>query len=78
MVRALIEISGNVNRVLNIIKAKFDLKDKGAAVEFIVNDYVEYKNEPELRQEFIKKIKEIEKHKSIKVDNFAERYGLEF
>jgi len=38
--------------------------------------YVEEENKFELRQEFIKKIMEIEKQKSINVENFAERYGL--
>jgi len=33
-------------------------------------------NEPELRPEFIEKIKQIEKQKSIRVKDFAKRYGL--
>ena len=32
--------------------------------------------EPELRDEFIRKMKDIELEPSIPVDNFAERYGL--
>lgn len=76
MVQALINLNDNTNRVLNIIKAKYDLHDKGEAVEFIVNKYVEYENEPELKPEFIEKMKKIRKEKSIKVDDFAERYGL--
>lgn len=76
MVQALIELNQNINRVLNIIKAKHDLKDKGEAVEFVVNEYIEYGNEPELRPEFVDKISRIKKQKSIRVENFAERYGL--
>lgn len=76
MVQALIELNQNINRVLNIIKAKHDLKDKGEAVEFVVNEYIEYGNEPELRSEFVDKINQIKKQKSIRVENFAERYGL--
>ncbi|MBI2112763.1 DUF2683 family protein [Candidatus Woesearchaeota archaeon] len=76
MVQALIEINENVNRVLNIVKAKFNLKDKGEAVELVVNQYIEMENEPELRPEFIQRIEEIKKQKSIRVDNFAERYGI--
>ncbi len=76
MVRALINLDENINRVLNIVKAKYGLKDKSEAVEFVINRYIEFESEPELRPEFIKKIKEIEKQKSIKIKNFAERYNL--
>ena len=76
MVQALIEIDENTNRVLNIVKAKFDLNDKGKAIEFVVHEYIEKENEPELRPDFIKKIKEIHQQKSIPVKDFAKRYGL--
>ena len=77
MVQALIKLNGNINRVLNIVKAKYGLKDKSEAVEFIVNKYIEFENEPELRPEFIEKMKKIKKEKSIHVDDFAKRYGLD-
>ncbi len=76
MVQALIHINENVNRVLNIVKAKYDFKDKGEAIEFVVNEFIENENEPQLKTEFIEKIKKIQKQKSIKVDDFAKRYGL--
>jgi hypothetical protein len=76
MVQALVNINENVNRVLNIVKAKHDFKDKGEAIEFVVNEYIEMENEPALKVEFIEKMKQIEKQKSIKVDDFAKRYGL--
>ncbi|MBI3032984.1 DUF2683 family protein [Candidatus Woesearchaeota archaeon] len=76
MVQALIEIDDNTNRVLNMVKAKHGLKDKAQAIKYVVSEYVEIENEPELRPEFIKKMEEIKKQKSIKVDDFARRYGL--
>ncbi len=76
MVQALVTIDDNTNRVLNVVKATFGFNDKGEAIEFVVGKYIETSEEPELRPEFIKKIKEIQKQKSIKVKNFAERYGL--
>jgi hypothetical protein len=75
MVNALIKIDENTNKVLNVVKAKYSLKDKGEAVEFVVTKYVE-EDEPELKPEFIEKIKEIEKQKSIQVEDFSKRYGL--
>ncbi len=76
MVQALIELDDNTNRVLNIIKAKFGLKDKGEAIQYVVTEYIEFEDEPELKSDFIKKMEEIKKQRSIKVDNFAQRYGL--
>ena len=77
MIQALIKLNDNINRVLNIVKAKYDLKDKSETIEFIVKKYIEYENEPELKPEFIEKINKIKKEKSIRVDDFAKRYGLD-
>jgi len=76
MVNALIQLDGNTNKVLNIVKARYGLKNKGEAIQFVVNEFVEYENEPDLRPEFIEKMQEISKQKSIRVDDFAKRYGL--
>ena len=76
MVQALITINENANRVLNIVKAKFDFKDKSEAIEYIITKFIEYENDPELKPEFVEKIKKIKKEKSIRVDDFAKRYGL--
>lgn len=75
MVNALIKLDENTNRVLNIVKAKYGFKDKGEAVEFVISKYIEAEEEPELRPEFIEKIREIEKQKTIKVENFSKRYN---
>lgn len=76
MVQALVQIDDNTNRVLNIVKAKYGLTDKGEAIELVVNKYIEKEDEPELKPEFIKKINQIRKQKSVRVKNFAKRYGL--
>lgn len=76
MTQALIKLNENINRVLNIVKARYDLKDKSETIEFIVKKYIEYENEPELKPEFIEKMKKIKKEKSIHVDDFAKRYEL--
>ena len=76
MVQALVKIDENTNRVLDVVKAKYGLNDKGKAIELVVKRYIEEEEDPELRPEFIEKMKDIQKQKSIKVNNFAERYGL--
>ena len=76
MVQALVEIDDNTNRVLNIVKAKFGLKDKSEAINLVVNKYEEVALEPELRPEYIEKARKIMKQKPIKigtVDNIRKR-----
>jgi len=75
MVQALVKLNDETNRVLNVVKAKQGFKDKAEAIEFIVHKYVEFE-EPELRPEFIDKMKRIEKQQSIQVKDFAKRYNL--
>jgi phosphohistidine swiveling domain-containing protein len=41
MVKALIELDEDTNKTLNIVKAKYELKDKGHAIEFVVKKYNE-------------------------------------
>jgi len=76
MVNALVQIEDNINRVLDIIKAKHGLRNKGEAINFVVNMYIEHEAEPELLPEFIEKMKEIERQRSVAVKDFSKRYGL--
>ena len=76
MVQAVININEHTNRVLNIVKAQYDLHDKSEAIEKVVEVYEEELMEPELRPDYIEKIKRIRKEKSIRVKSFDERYGL--
>ncbi|MFH0861579.1 MAG: DUF2683 family protein [Candidatus Altiarchaeota archaeon] len=56
----MINIDDHVNRILNIVKAKYGLKDKSQAINLVVNEYEENFLEPELRPEYIEKIRKIE------------------
>lgn len=77
MTHALINLSDETNKVLNMIKAKFNLKDKSQAVEAVVEHYIECEGEPDFKEEFLEKIRKAEKGKFIKVTDFAEHYGLD-
>ena len=76
MVQAIITISDDVNMILNVVKAKYGLKDKSEAISAMANEYKNKLLEPELKPEFIDKMQKISKEKSIKVNNFSKRYGL--
>ena len=72
MVQAMININENVNRVLNIIKAKYGLKDKSEAINLVVNEYEENFLEPELRPEYLEKLQKIRKGKYLKFNSINE------
>jgi len=76
MVQALVEIDENTNRVLNVVKAKYGLKDKGEAIKVVVKEYIEMENEPELRPEFIKKMRQVQKEPGVKIDDFKKHFGI--
>ncbi|MFH1307024.1 MAG: DUF2683 family protein [Candidatus Micrarchaeota archaeon] len=65
MVYAVIDISEEANRILNIIKAKYDLKNKSQAINVVAHKYGKELLEPELRPEYVKKLKKIMKEKPI-------------
>tara|TARA_Y100000310_G_C20581142_1_gene763043 strand:- start:134 stop:373 length:240 start_codon:yes stop_codon:yes gene_type:complete len=67
MVQAMINIEKHTNWVLNIIKAKYDLKTKSQAINFLACNYEENFLEPELRPEYIEKAKKVMKQKALKV-----------
>lgn len=67
MVQAIININEQANQILNIIKAKFGLKDKSEAINLMAQQYGEDILEPELKPEYVKKIKRIMKQKPIHV-----------
>ena len=71
-IQSLIEINEHQDRVLNIVKAKYGLKNKSEAVEFITKTYEESFLEPEFRPEFVEKLEKIRKGKYIKFSSIEE------
>ena len=63
MVQAIINIDENTNRILNILKAKYGLKDKSQAIDRMAKEYAEEILEPQLRPEYIEKLEKIRKGK---------------
>jgi len=66
MVQAIINLNEYENRVLNIVKGKFGLKNKSEAINLIIDRFEQEHIEPELKPEFIKEIKKIEKEGKFK------------
>ena len=76
MVQAMIQISDEANQILNIVKARYSLKDKSGAIEKVVLEFGEDLLEPQLRPEFIQKMKERQKEKTVKVTDFRKYFNL--
>jgi len=74
MVKAIVEINERANRIINIVKAKEDLRDKSDVINLIIDTYGKEFMEPELRPEFIKELLEAQKENTIKVKDFNSRY----
>jgi hypothetical protein len=78
MPQALIHLGEREDRILTIIKGKYGLKNKSDAVNHLIQQYEEELLEPELRPEFVKKMRKIEKEKPIvigTVDDLRKRYS---
>jgi len=71
MVQAMVDISEEANQILNIVKAKYNLKTKSEAITKLVLEYGRDLLEPNLRPEYVKKLKRLEKEKGIPFKNIA-------
>ncbi len=72
MVEAIIDIEDGTNRTLNIVKAKFNLKDKSEAIDIMAKQYEQTILEPQLRPEYREKLKRIKKEKGIRFKSVDE------
>jgi hypothetical protein len=61
MVQAMVNLGDREDRLLTIIKGKFGLKNKSDAMNFVIGKFEEELLEPELRPEYVHKIRNIEK-----------------
>ncbi|MFQ6135588.1 MAG: DUF2683 family protein [Candidatus Hydrothermarchaeales archaeon] len=77
MVKAMINLTEYENRVLNIIKAKFGFRNKSEAIKWIIQKYESEFLEPELRPEFIEKMRKREKEPIVQVKDFRKHFELE-
>ena len=67
MPTAIVELDEEANHVINIVKAKYGLNDKSQAINQMAKEYGSEILEPELRPEYIEKLKRLEKEKSIPI-----------
>lgn len=76
MVKAIVDIDENANRILNIVKAKENLNDKSQAINLILNFYGKEFLEEELKPEFIKELLMAQNEEVVKIDDWNSYFGL--
>lgn len=63
MTSAIVNLTDENNRFLNIIKAHFGIKNKSDAINFVVENFQKDEVKLEVRPEYIRKLKRIMKQK---------------
>ena len=63
MVQAMIDIPKQANQVLNIVKARYNLKTKSEAIARVVLAYGNELLEPNIRPEYLNRLQKIRKGK---------------
>lgn len=77
MVKAIVDIDKEANKILNHLKVEYNLKTKSEAINFMAKQMKKFvRTEPEIRPEYLEKLKRIEKGKYRKVKDFAKEFGL--
>ena len=79
MVKAIVEIDEEANRVINILKAQYGLRDKSQAINRLAKEYRELVLESGFRPEYVRRLLEIQKERIIRIGrptDVRKRYGL--
>ncbi|MDA4134226.1 MAG: DUF2683 family protein [Thaumarchaeota archaeon] len=79
MVKAIVDIDDEANKVINILKAQYGLRDKSQAINKLAKEYREIVLESEFRPEYIRRLLEVQKEPIIRVGrppDLRKRYGL--
>lgn len=72
MVKALIDITDDANRILNVVKAAYSLRDKSQAIDRMAKEYEELVFEPKIRPSYLKRLEKISKEKTVYVGSIAD------
>ena len=73
------EIDEEANKVINLLKAQYGLKDKSQAINKMARQYKEIVLESEVKPEYIRKLLAIQKEPIIRIGSVGDlrkRYGL--
>ena len=74
MPTAIVKLDEEANKVINIIKAKYGLRDKSEAINKMAEQYEQEVLEPELRPEYAEKLRHFGREKIVKVKNIDDYF----
>ena len=77
MVKAIVDIDEQANNVINVLKARYGLKDKSQAINEMARQYKELVLESDIKPEYLRKLKKIQKEPIIRIgsaSDFQKRY----
>ena len=63
MTQAVISFGEHQDRILSIVKGKYGFRNKSQAINFVIEKFEQEFIEPELRPEYLEKLKKIRKGK---------------
>jgi hypothetical protein len=79
MVKAIVDIDEKANKVINILKAQYGLRDKSQAINEMARQYKEIVLESEFKPEYVRRLMEVQKEPIIRIGSthdLRKRYGL--
>jgi hypothetical protein len=79
MVKVHIDITDDTNRILNLVKITYHLRDKSQAINIMAKGYKELIFKPMIKVPYLKKMKKISKERTIhmrSIDNFDKQYRI--
>lgn len=74
MPTAIVKLDEEANKVINIIKAKYGLRDKSEAINKMAEEYGQEVLEPGLRPEYAEKLRKIGKEKTVKIKDIDDYF----
>jgi DNA-directed RNA polymerase subunit F len=80
MVKAIVEIDEEADKVLKHLKVEYNLRDKSEAINLMAREFKRFvRIEPEIRPEYVEELMKIHHGRRIRigsVEDFKRRYGL--
>lgn len=72
MAQAVINLTEHEDRILNIVKGKYGVKNKSDAIKIVIEKFEEEFLEPQIKPEYLKKLEKIHKGKYLKFNSVEE------
>lgn len=72
MTSAMVDLTPDSGYILNMVKARFEFRNKSDAINFVLQEYARESLEPQLRPEYARKLQKIRKQKGKVYASLAE------